>query len=78
VQQSIRTTIALDVAVELRKPIFGVAARLASMLWASMPEAPIDEDGDPSPREDDVSSYSQARDPNRIVLPEAISAGVEQ
>lgn len=53
--------IALDVALKLRQPVLGVALRQCRMLWATMPEATVDEDSDPLAREDDVGSPAAAQ-----------------
>jgi hypothetical protein len=40
------------------------------MLWALVPEAPVDEYGEPPPWEDDVRGRPNALCPDRHVFPE--------
>ena len=56
-QGLIDPVIASHVAVELRPPVVAVGAGAGPVLWAPMPEAAVDEDGDPPPREDDIWTH---------------------
>lgn len=51
--------IPLDIASQLSPPPGCVADRLGRVVRASMPEAPVDEDGDARAREEDVGATAR-------------------
>jgi len=53
-QSLIGIAIASSVGVDLVAPEFSIAFRPSAMLWATVPEAPIDEDSHFRPRENNV------------------------
>jgi len=54
--------VAGNVALELRTPVVGVGLRLSSVLWASVPEATVDEYGESRASKDDVGSDDTVAD----------------
>ncbi len=54
-----RISIPCDVSAQLLGPVRRVGPRDGPMLWAGMPVATIDEDGDALPGEDDVSGATE-------------------
>lgn len=69
-------TVTSDVAVEPGLPPRAVGLRVRSVLWTSMPEAPVDEDRQPVSRECDVDATTKAGN-GGVVLAEAVSARVQ-
>ncbi len=61
-QSLISVTVTLDCATQLVAPPLSVASRDASVLWAAVPEAAIDEDGYPWPDKRDVDLAPAAFD----------------
>ena len=55
---AIRALIATPVRIELGCPPLSVRLREGSVRWASMPETPVDVDGDSCSREDHISARS--------------------
>lgn len=53
-KREIHPSISLDIATELGHPIRVIARWDVSVLGARMPEAPIDEDGDPATGKYDI------------------------
>lgn len=58
-ESCVRLPVALDVAIELRRPVVGVGLRRSAVDRAAVPEAAIDEDCDTGTREDDVRPGAQ-------------------
>jgi hypothetical protein len=56
-ESSIDETVSLDVASQLVRPVRTITSRLRAVLGTSVPEAPIDEYGNTSPREHDVWAH---------------------
>lgn len=52
--------ITLDVSGDLRAPVGGIGSGAGSVFWAVVPEAAINEDGDPLAAKDDVGPTAQA------------------
>jgi len=55
--------VAGNVALELRTPVVGVGLRLSSVLWASVPEATVDEYGESRASKHDVGPDDTVADP---------------
>jgi hypothetical protein len=70
-------TITCDVAVELCLPVARVRSRRCAMGRTSMPEAAVDEDGDPGDAEDHVRKAAKVYE-WPPVLAEAQSSSVER
>ena len=68
--------VAVDVALQLGRPPANVALRWAEMLRAAMPEAAVDEDGDPCAGEDNIGTASDAAKRGEM-LPEAQPAPMQ-
>lgn len=70
--------VTLAIAFDLRSPIASIASRLASMLGATVPEAPVNEHGNSRSREDPVDLRSNAAlSAHEEVLPESEAIGVQ-
>lgn len=70
--------VAITVPRELRSPIVAVAPRHGAVLWAAVPEAAIDEDGEFRSREGDIDPKHSLRGSNRIIDPETQTSGVKE
>lgn len=64
-------------APELRNPVVGVGHRDGTVLWASMPKAPIEVHHDLAAGKDDVGGSAAVGQPNEQRLAEAQTLGVE-
>jgi hypothetical protein len=71
-------SVALDVASEFRRPVPLVVCRLATVLGADVPEAPVHEDGYAAPREDEVGAYPGVRQIEPVVLPKPPTPPVQE
>lgn len=60
-QELIGFVIALTVLLDLVGPIVGVCLSDRVVIWASMPEASVEEDGNPGSRKNDVGSPANCR-----------------
>lgn len=69
--------IALTVGEELRSPALGIRLRQVRVLFADVPEAPVDEDGHARTREHQISAASRPVT-DASVDEEPPSAGVER
>jgi hypothetical protein len=69
--------IARDIRLQLRLPICPVGPRQGSVLWAPVPEAPVDEDRDTIAREDNVGSRSDPGFHNGVVDPKPSTTRVK-
>jgi len=58
--------VALLVSLNLRSPPVGIGPRLPEVLWASVPEAAVDEDCNPSAPKNDVGAPPKSRDRSSI------------
>ena len=70
-------TVSGHVPSELGLPVIGVGPRLIAVDGAGMPEAAVDEHGDPDPGERDVHPHYAPRNAKRQVLAEPQSPAVE-
>lgn len=77
-ERCIDPTVALDVRSELWHPVLEVRLRDVLVVWATVPEAAIDEDGDLPTREDDIGAHSDGPDPQEVVLAEPMAAPVQR
>jgi hypothetical protein len=59
--------VAVDVSLELGQPVARVLARSSSVERAAMPEAAVDEDGDPTPRENDVRTNPDPAGVDKVI-----------
>lgn len=64
------SVITVDVALQLWRPVATVDAGLTAMLWAAVPEAPVDKYRDARPGEHHVRAYSPPREIEAVVLAE--------
>lgn len=78
-QCCIRCLVPFNVPAELWRPIPFVTGRLPSVLRTDMPEAPINEDRDPTRSEDDVRSNTDAaREVEAEILPVPVASSVQR
>jgi len=71
-QAVFRQAVPLDVGVELGSPPLGVRLGGDGVLWATVPEAAVDEDGDSGPREGDIGSARKGGDVYSVAEPPAM------
>ena len=67
-QRVVVAPVASDIPIELCLPVVAVGARSRAVLWASVPEAAIDEHGHARPREHDIGATAH---PQRLLAGKA-------
>jgi hypothetical protein len=70
--------VALDVPSQLRRPVPVVVLRLAAVVGAGVPEAAVNEDGDPPAGERDIRADPAQRQIEPEVLAVAVAHGVQR
>jgi hypothetical protein len=73
----VNVTIAVDVTLTLRSPVFAVRPGIPLMVRACVPEAPVDEHNGAPPRKENVHADGPPWQPNARVLEESIAEPVE-
>jgi hypothetical protein len=73
-QKRISSSISVTIAVDFLAPPVPVRLRPSDVLWATMPKAPIDEDGDTRAHEEQISFLPSALDAS--IDPESESESV--
>src|ERR1017187_249522 len=77
-QRPVDPTIALNVASELFFPKHRVGLGTRRVFWAAMPEAAVDEDGDASPRKQQINTHANFGEVKSVVLAETLAARMQE